>query len=207
MYSKAQIYNLALGALLLSRQIINTDTDPSNEAKMLNLHWDIALNSSLQDMDLDSTSTRATLQLIAQDPIPGWHYSYLYPANCSFFRRIPGHHVHGQPDCRYTAERKHITIINSQKVILTNKREAIAEYIPSDFPISTLIAPAVMTIAYKLAWLASPLVTGKGALQLKKELEQKYMAFKAEAQQQDSRENFNFVDPAIESEFVAERTS
>ena len=64
-----------------------------------------------------------------------------------------------------------------------------------------------MTIAYKLAWLASPLVTGKGALQLKKELEQKYMAFKAEAQQQDSRENFNFVDPAIESEFVAERTS
>lgn len=202
MFTKAKFFNLALGALLLQRQISQPETDQSNEAKVLNTFYDIAWRGSLADMDLDSTSSQIMLQLLAVDPIHAWKYAYKYPENCAFFRRIQSC---VRTDSRQTHIPKRVAIYKGQKVILTNQINAIAEFIPSDFPLSSLAANAGLAISYRLAVLAAPLATGKGAQRLIEAIEKKYVIAKTEAQQQDERENFSFESEATMSEFVAAR--
>ncbi len=100
-----------------------------------------------------------------------------------------------------------MTVKDGQKVVYTNQSEAIFEYISKDVPLSSLSASAGLAIAYRLALLSAPLVTGKGAKTLMEQIKDKYVVAKAEAQETDRLENFNFVDPSVESEFVEARTS
>lgn len=204
MYSKEDIYNLALGALLLERRVIDSATEKSNEVQVLNTHYDTALRSTLQDMDLDSTSTEVTLELIEADPTTMWLYSYRYPVNCAFFRRIVSSVV---KDNRSTQISKRILIDNSIKVIYTNEQDACAEIIPYDFPLVYLSAPAGLAVAYKLAMLAAPLNTGKGARKLREDINLMFVAAKADAQELDRRENFNWETDDEESELVEARLS
>lgn len=202
MYTKAKIYNLALGALLLSRQIIDTETDKSNERVVLGTHWGTALRSTLEDLDLDATSTQVTLELIELDPNDLWGYSYKYPSDCTYLRRLQSSVVE---DSRVTHIPRRIAIKGGVKCIFTNQQDAIAEYISENIPLSTLSANAGLAVAYKLALLSAPLVVGKGAKALMDSIQKKYVITKAEAQEQDQRENFNFEDPEVTSEFVQAR--
>lgn len=204
MHSKAKIFNLALGALLLQRRVTDADTDPSNEAKVLLTHYDVALNATLEDLDLDSTSTEEILELIEADPNDNWLYAYKYPTNCAFLRRLQSPVL---TDNRTTHIPRRVAIHNGVKVIFTDKEEAVAEYVSYDVPLNSLSATAGLAIAYRLAMLSAPLITGKGAKALIDSIEKKYIATKAEAQEQDRRENFNFVDDDIASEFVEARTT
>lgn len=204
MYSKPQIWNLALGALLLSKQIIDVDTDMSVEAKVLRTHWDMSFRQTLQDLDLDSTASQATLELIEEDPTTLWSYSYKYPTDCSFFRRIVSTVI---KDCKSTHIAKQIGLRYGVKVILTNESEAVADYISHSVSLSSLSASAGQAIALRLAYNCGPLIVGKGAPALRKSIWEQYVVAKAEAQEHDRLENFNFDDEVIQSEFVAERLS
>jgi hypothetical protein len=73
--------------------------------------------------------------------------------------------------------------------------------------LAALSPMAGMTIAYKLAELAAPLAVGKGASDLIKDIRAAYVVYKTEAQERDMRENFNFEDETIRSEFVRARMS
>ena len=202
MYTKAKIFNLALGALLLQKRISDPTTDTSNENKVLETHYDVAFRSTIEDLDLDSMSTEETLALVTADPTALWLYAYLYPANCSFFRRIQST---SNVDNRTTHIPKRISIYQGQKVIFTNEEDAIGEFIPHDISLSTLSANAGLAIAYRLAILSAPLVVGKGSLKLRESIEKQYILAKGEAQEQDRRENFSFNDESIDSEFVEAR--
>jgi hypothetical protein len=204
MYTKAKIYNLALGALLLQRQVSDPETDKSNEAKVLNTHYDVAFRSTLEDLDLDSTSTSITLELLETDPNTDWRYAYKYPVNCAFLRRIKSVAL---MDNRTTRIPLRVAIHNSLKTIFTNEASAVAECIVHDLPLTALSATVGLAIAYRLAVLSAPLIVGKGATTLRDSINQKYIVTKAEAQEQDRRENFNFTDDTVGSEFVEERLS
>jgi hypothetical protein len=201
--SKAKIFNLALSALLLQRRIVNTETDTSNEGKVLESNYDIAFMSALEDMDLDATSSIVTLELVEEEPNDLWYYAYQYPRKCAFLRRlISGVNV----DTRATHIDKRIGIHEGQKVIFTNLMDAKAEIIMNDVPLVSLSSSAIMTIAYRLASLSAPLIVGKGADKLMQTIQQKYLIAKAEAQDHDHRENLSFLTDEEESEFVAART-
>ena len=202
--TKAKIYNLALGALLLQRQTSDPDTDVSNEVKVLNTHWDTALEDALSDMDLDSTSEDVTLALIESDPTDDWSYSYAYPTTCVHFRRIKSFAL---KDNKTTRVKLRILIDSDVKVIYTNEVDAVGEIISNGLPLSALSSSAALCIAYRLAVLGAPLIVGKGAKTLRKEIGDKYIIAKAEAQEKDHRENFNFDDDTVNSEFVEERLS
>lgn len=209
MYTKAKIFNLALGALLLQRQVANADTDQSNEAKVLNQHWDVAFRSTLEDLDLDSCSQPSPLELMVTfdlnaSPTPQWLYAYKYPSNCAFFRRI---NSTARVDCRTTHIPKRVGLYNGSKVIFTDEINAVAEIIPTDLSLTVLSATAGLCIAYRLALLAAPLATGKGAAKLVEQIGKNYVVTKAEAQAQDERENFVFEDESVTSEFVNARLS
>ena len=66
---------------------------------------------------------------------------------------------------------------------------------------------AAMAIAYKLALLSAPLLVGKGAKTLRKEISENYIIAKGEAQETDSLENFNYESDWERSEFVEARLS
>lgn len=202
MFSKTSIFNLALNELLLQRRIINADTDTSNECRVLETNWLVALYSTLEDLDLDSTTEDFTLELVEEDPNDNWLYAYKYPQNCAYFRRIKSLL---RQDNRTSFIPKRVGMLNGSKVIFTNEYQAVAEIIPTDIDLSSLSAMTGLAIARRLATLAAPLVVGKGANDLMKSIEAKYVIAKGEAQEKDRNENFDFPDPEIDSEFVAAR--
>lgn len=204
MFTKVQIFNLALSALLLTKRITDTVADVSTENRTLNLVYDIALDSTLQDLDLNKTSTQSDLELIIKDPNKLWKFAYKYPNNCTFFRRIQSSVV---KDVRVTKIPFITTNYEGDAAIFTNHESAIGEYIASDVPLKLLSANAGLAVAYKLASLAAPLVAGKGALTLRKDIDSRYLLYKAEAQEVDRLENNNYDSDQTQSEFVLARTT
>lgn len=203
-YTKVQIYNLALGALLLTRRVNDLDADQSTEAKVLNTHWDVAFSSTLEDLDLDATSSLKTLEFSVANPTTQWLYGYKYPTDCAFMRRIVSSVL---KDTRSTQIPRRIATINGNKLILCNEDSAVAEYISTDVPLSSLSANAGLAVAYKLAMLSSALIAGKGANKVKEDISKMYLLARSDAQEHDRQENANFDDDATISEFVEARTS
>lgn len=204
-YTKVQVYNLALSALLLNREVVDTTTDKSNEVRVFNIHWNAAFETTLQDLDLDSLSTPITLELIEEVTDGGpWRFAYRYPSNCAFFRRIKSCAVTDTPSTHIP---KRVSIYKGEKAIFTNQEEAVAECIPNDVPLTALSSPAALAVAYKLAELSAPLCVGKGAKALAQEISQKYLVAKGEAQEHDAAENFIFEEDHVRSEFVQVRLS
>lgn len=204
MYNQVDIFNIALGALLLNKVIVDVESDTSKENKTLKQFYQIALAQTLQDLDLDGTSSRAELELIEEDPNDEWLYAYKYPTKCRFFRRI----VSGnRKDNRATSIPRARGVLNGVSVIYTNQPDAIGEYIASDVGLQHLNSNAGLALGYKLAFLASAMIVGKGALKIKQDVLNMYTMFKMEAQEQDRLEGETFEDPAVDSEFVQARTS
>ena len=202
-FTKTKIYNLALSHLLLSRQVSDIDTDvTTNEVKVLNTFWEDAFSATLQDLDLDSVSETVPLELLEELSEGPWTYVYKYPSDCNFFRRIVSDVT---KDNRRTHIPKRVGIHNGNKVIFTNKCQASAELIPEDIDLSFLETNAGLAISYMLAFLAAPLIVGKGAAKLKSEVYQTYLLMKDKAQEIDERENFNYDPAIVTSEFVAAR--
>jgi len=203
-YTKVQIYNLALGALLLTRRINDIDADNSTEVRVLNTHWETALNSTLEDMDLDGTSSTKALELLSNNPTIHWQYAYKYPTDCAFLRRIQSYSL---KDTRTSQIPRRVAVLSGQKVIFCNEPEAIIEYISTDVPLAVLSSNAGLAVAYKLAMLASALITGKSANKVKDDIQKSYLMARMEAQETDRLENATFDDAATQSEFVEARIS
>lgn len=201
-FTKPKIYNLALSALLLAKEVVDVETDKSNEVKVLNLHYDIALESTLEDLDLDGTSLPVTLELLSTLTGEPWDFVYKYPTNCVFFRRIVSLQA---TDCKATHIDKRTGVYNGQKAIYTNEVSASAEIIPKDLSLAVLSPMAGLAVSYKLAYLAAPLIVGKGAKKLREEIMAAYVIAKVEAQEKDSRENFMYDPDWVRSEFVLAR--
>lgn len=206
MFTKEDIFNLALGALLLTRRITDSTTDTSNENNVLNTHWDMAWRSTLEDLDLDGNSSQLVLALITEDPEerPEWKYVYRYPASCTILRRIKSMALKDNRESRIPLK---TGMRNGVKCIFTNEMDAIIECIENTLSPTMLTANAALAVAYKLAMLSSPLITGKGADKLRKEIQGAYVLAKSEAQEHDMRENTNYDEDHITSEFVNHRLS
>jgi len=204
-YTRPQIYNLALSALQLSKEVSDVTTDQSNEVRVLNTNWNVAFESTLQDMDLDSTASIVTLELIANlstdDSYP-WGYVYKYPSECIYFRRI----VSGvKLDDYATHIPKSTGMYGDQKGIFTDESSAEAEIISKNVSLTTLSGMGALAIAYKLAYLSAPLITGKGSKNLRSEIMGLYVDAKSEAIETDKNENHYYEDSYKRSEWVRER--
>lgn len=204
MFTKTKIFNVTLSTLLLAKEVDNADTDNSNEVKILNRFYPIALEATLQDLDLDSLSAPITLELIEELENNTWNYVYKFPNNCALLRRLAsGFDV----DNKSTFIPKRTGIHNAQKVIFTNQYQAVADTIPEDVPLEAFSASAGLALAYNLAFLSAPLLVGKGAKALKRDIKADYVIAKMEAQEVDATENFTYEDPSQRSEFVEARLS
>lgn len=204
MSSKTNIYNLALSALLLSRQVVETESEKvTNEVRVLNQLWDSALASVLQQLDLDSLSETIDLELIEElEDDTHWAYVYKYPSRCIFLRRIKT--VLLKDTIRSRLELR-VGIRNGAKVIYTNEYQAQIECICNDVSLAYISPSTELAIAYKLAYLACPLLVGKGAKTLREEIKQNLLIYMMDAKETDVNENFIYETPEQQSEYVAAR--
>ena len=204
MYSKTQIFNLACSALLLSKEIINPDTDETLEARTLRKFYPIAFNKTVSDLNLDGLTTTFTLEKHLDYPSDLWQIAYKYPTTCAMIRRIRSQVI---KDTRLTMIEFATGIIGAQKCVFTNETDAVIEFISTDVNLSHFSAPAGMALATHLASLCSPLIVGKGATSLRESLRKDYILFKAEAQELDREENPSIDYDNEQGEWVAARTS
>lgn len=204
MYEKVDIYNLTLAHLLLIKRTSDPDADNSKEIQVLNSVYQAAFLKTLEELDLDSTSTQMNMELVAEDPNDLWSFAYKYPSKCVRFRRLQSPVVR---DTRDTQIPKNIRIYNGTKCIFTDEDSAIAEFISSDTKLSALSASAGLALSYKLAILSAPLIAPKIAIKLMSELNKFYLVAKEEARLLDHEESHTFETDEEMSEFVRERTS
>ncbi len=205
MYNKTKIFNLALNALLLNKQISNADTDQTAEAANLRMLWDTAVESFLEECDLNETSTTVLLTLVAQNPNDKWLYAYKYPDKCAFLRRIDSGYLKDNED---TLVLKQVGVLDGEKVILTNKQNAYAEIVTSDDFMVGLSANAAQALAHKLAWFSTPLIANStDPSALANRIQKNYELFKSLAEKKDAKENYLPDQPEDESDTSRARLS
>jgi hypothetical protein len=204
MFDKTKIFNLALAALFLQKRISNADTDQSTETQTLQTFWDTAYWSALQELDLDSTSSRKPLELVKDNPNTFWRYAYKYPSDCIFLRRIVSTNLTDDQESKIDLR---VELFENQKCIMTNEQFAEVEYISKDVPLSTITAEAALFISLKLAKLSVPLIVGTNSAAVMKSIDESYVKAILDAQRKDSNETTIYQPEWMRSEFAKARMS
>ena len=86
--SEVAIVNIALSHLGVGKEIANLVTEQSEEAECARRLYGTARDATLRDFPWPFATTIATLALIEEDPNDEWAYSYRYPTDCLYLRRI-----------------------------------------------------------------------------------------------------------------------
>lgn len=155
---KTQIANLALIRIGVSKTITDVDTESSTEARLIRLAWDNERDAVLEDFPWPFARKYVTLGLTGGSSTTAvnndWQYSYGYPSDCLFARRLvtvagrnntaPPPFVIGQDD--------------DGQLIFTDESEAVLEYTARVLDPSRFTALFSSALAWKIAaTVATPL--------------------------------------------------
>lgn len=149
MTSKMDIINLALANL--SREPIQSLSEPNPEAFQLKVHWETALASILRDHPWGFAMRRKPLAALAESPI-GFAYAYVYPEDCIQARRIMsagnGSPWRGQAPFPFEVGR---SLDGRHKAILTDLSSAALEYTTRQVPCEEFDPQFVCALSWRLA--------------------------------------------------------
>ena len=208
MYDKTKIFNLALQALFINKQISNADTDKSTEATVLRNNWDFVYPQVLAELDLDSTSQTKTLELLTDRPNQKWRYAYKYPNDIALLRRIDNCYVTDDIDS-VVSHRIELFTFNGDttKVIMTNRADSEIEYISTNVPADTLTVQAGKYAAIRLAKESVSLTVGEKSATVSKTLEPKILEALIAARHRDGIETQVYEPAWKHSSLVKARMS
>lgn len=122
--SDTVICNMALSHLGSASPITDMDDD-SAEARVCLTFYETARKKFLEDCRFAVNDRVETLSLIEEDPTEEWAYSYGYPSDCLFLKRIQSG---VRSETRDSAVAFKIGYKDGVKVIFTDMDEPIAEY-------------------------------------------------------------------------------
>jgi len=88
MLSKTDIANMAISHIGYGKEISNLALENSEEASVCRRFYDISRDSTLRDFPWPFAMVSASLNLIEENPNSEWSYSYRYPSDCIYVRRI-----------------------------------------------------------------------------------------------------------------------
>lgn len=172
MASKTGILNIALGHIGISKEVGSIETESSEEAKAGRRYYDVALNTIVRSSPWPFLTKITTLPLIEEEPNTEWGYSYRYPSDCKFIRRI----LSGiRNDDRQTRAPYRIAQDAGGLVMFTDQEDVEVEYTvtadnealyPNDF---------VLALSYLLASLMAPRLTSGDQFKLGDKAFQKYV--------------------------------
>lgn len=171
MASKVGIVNIALSHIGIGKEVANLETEKSEEAGAARRLYDSALNTIVRSAPWPFLTKIVTLPLIEEEPTTEWGYSYRYPSDCKFIRRI----LSGiRNDDRQTRAPYLIAQDDGGLIMYTDQEDVEIEYtVKADNP---ALFPDDFTLAlsYLLASLMAPRLTGGDQFKLGDKALQKY---------------------------------
>lgn len=188
MSTKTTVCNYAIAHLGVAKKITDVETDKSVEAETCKLFFKEALDECLEECRWNEATVFKTLTLVSQNPTVEWAYSYLYPSDCLYFRRIlkaDSINVLGSrtiPENGFDDIQFIFATINNQKVILTNEAQATAEYTLEIEETSKFSAKFRLALSFRLAYYIAPMLAKGDAEKFKARLERDFQKKIGEAQ-------------------------
>jgi hypothetical protein len=172
MASITDICNLAISHLGISKDIANVTTEQSAEAKACRRFLDIARETVLKDYNWPFATKMATLNLVEEDPNDEWAYSYRYPSDCLYARRI----LSGfRDDTDLTRIAYKITQDDQGILIYCDVENAILEYTLNTENVDLFSSDFKVALSYRLAHYIAPRITAGDPFSLGDKALQKYV--------------------------------
>lgn len=200
MNSKTDICNLAISHLGSGVEISDFETDLSEEAKACRVYYDMCRDIVLRDFWWPFARKIVTLGLVDEDPDNEWGYSYRYPSDALMIRRLQSG---TRNDTRQSEIVFNVASDDDGSLVLTDAREAIAEYTFRNENVSRYPADFVEALSYRLAAFISPRICGGMAANKKTEMMQLYSLATGKASANAANEMK--ADEQPESEFIRAR--
>ena len=149
--NQIQIINMALQHLGVGVGIASID-ERSASARSAKLFYPTALDHALRSYRWPFADKFAALELVAEDPVEEWGFSYEYPNDCVYAHRIQS----GTPIDTPETEIKFKVV---GKRIYTNQEDAILEYTSTQDDTHLFPADFTMALSYLLASLMAPAIS------------------------------------------------
>lgn len=200
MSTKTDICNMALSIAGVGYSITDLDTEKSQEANACRVFYELSLDSSLSDHPWSFATKFLTLSLIEEDPTAEWGYSYGYPNDCVYFRRIlSGTRI----ETRQTLVPYRVAQGDSGKVVLTDAVEAVAEYTKRTTDVYLYPSYFIYLQALKLATLIVPRLSKGDPFKIGQEIQKMYYVHLSVAKALDLNEEAE--DEAPNAEMIRAR--
>lgn len=194
-WSDTEIGNISLSHLGNGLEIADLWTEDSAEARVLRAFWKPALYNTLRDFKWPFATKFADLGLVGTDPTEEWAYSYMYPADCLYFRRI----LSGtRMDVAETAVPYIFAYGATGQLIYTDKDTAQCEYTVLVEQTARWPADFVMAHSCNLAALSAPRLLGGDAGKLGARAFELYVFYGGRAQATALNEQRRDPDPLPE---------
>lgn len=209
MSSNTDIANLALGQLGWGKLISDLDslTERSAEANACRLYYEVARQMIFKEFEWPFAGREVSLGLIEEFDTSisttEWRYSYQYPSEALFFRRIL------TPYDRNTTIYTEIPyrIFDSEdgagKLIYTDQCDAVGEYTANITDVDKFPADFKMAFAYLLAAYIAPMIINGDNTALQKKMWDLYQYHSTRATSQNANEEGQ--EPPPQSEFISFR--
>lgn len=151
-----EVANLALSHLGIGKTVSDIETEQSAEAKVVRAFYNIVLKMVLRDYPWPFATKISTLGLISENPNTEWGYSYQYPSDCEYARRILGVNRN-----ETNLERVPYKIFNSDSglLIYADIENAQLEYTMKIEDFTIMPADFIMAFSFKLAYYIAPQIT------------------------------------------------
>lgn len=200
MASATEIANLALSHLGVGKEISNIETDRGQEAQVCNRFYTICKELVLGDYSWPFATKFQTLALIEEDPNSEWAFSYRYPSDCLFFRRV----LSGvRNDTRQSRVPYRNAYDSTGRIIFCDVEDAEAEY-TINISDTTFFSPSfVMALSFRLATYIAPRITGGDPFKLGAKAMEMYMLEISKAKAIASNEEQ--AEEEVQSQFIRDR--
>lgn len=200
MSSVTEIANLALSHLGTGKEITALTTENSAEARAVRRFYETTRDAILRDFPWPFATKTFTLGLVESTPTTEWDYSYTYPSDCIYFRRI----LSGiRNDTRASRIPYRIIHADASSLIYTDEQNAVSEYTMRVTDSARFSADFVMALSWRLASYMAARVTAGDRFRLGEKAMKFYLFELGKAQANASGEEQPEI--AIESEFITGR--
>jgi hypothetical protein len=202
MASSTEICNLALSHLGTGKRIADIETERSQEAATFRSLYDIVLDEVLRDYAWPFATKIDDLGLIEEDPNSEWSFSYRYPTDCVFFRKL----LSGtRNETMNSLVPYKISNDDTGQIILTDLEDAEAEWTMRVSNSALFPADFTMAFSMKLAERASSTLLGGDPFSIGDKVASKYLRTVENAMAAAGNEEQKELKP--ESEFILARDS
>lgn len=179
------IANQALLHLGQTRLLTNLDSNRGAAAIACRSFFDTMREKVWSEYPWGKSTKLAALALVDTDPNDEWAYSYRYPNDCAFFRRVLSD---WRTDAADTRVPYRITKDSAGFLILTDRVDAQGEYTATSANVSRDPAALALAQSFMLAYLVAPAITGSDPFKLGTRAANSYASIVSAAKANDANE-------------------